>query len=437
LRHSLLRQFFSFSLLPSSEGLGVGFLIGGAGVGFAQPRLILNNNIYMVLKNNIEIVVNNSAANAITTLGTGGNIISEGEFNRIKWNIGTAIGIYTIPFTKSPTNKIPFTINITTAGAGSGSILFSTYGGADWNNLTYKPSDVANMGNISGSNNSAFVIDRFWLIDATGYSTKPTATFAFTYLDAEWAANGGNNITEANLRAQRFNSTAGTWWGYNPQGTNDVTLNTVTSVPVAPADFFRSWTLTDKNFPLPIELLYFTATPLPGGVGGGSSVLSQWATASEINNNYFVVERTIDGINYEFVAHVAGAGNSNSILNYSAIDAAPYQGVSYYRLKQVDFDDSYTYSQLVSINLEGLEIIIIYPNPASDYFDYLIGSSQADIVIISVVNTLGQTVIKTEENIDKGITKKQLNVSSLANGTYMLIIITTQMKKTQKQFIIK
>ena len=298
------------------------------------------------------------------------------------------------------------------------------------------PSDVANMGNISGSNNSAFVIDRFWLIDATNYTTKPTATFAFTYLDAEWAANGGNTITEANLGAQRFNSTAGTWWGYNPQGTINTVTNTVTSITVAPADFFRSWTLTDKNFPLPIELLYFTATPLPGGVGGGS-VLNQWATASEINNDYFVVERTIDGINYEFVAKINGAGNSNSTLYYSYIDATPYTGVSYYRLKQVDFDGLYTYSQLVPVNLENIETIIIYPNPASDYFDYLVGSSQQDTVTITVVNTLGQTVIKTEENIDTGITKKRLNVSSLANGTYMLIITTAQMKKTQKQFIIK
>ena len=222
----------------------------------------------MVLKNNIELVINNSATNAITTLGTGGNIVSESELNRIKWNIGTATGTYTVPFTKSPTNKIPFTINITTAGVGSGSILFSTYSGSTWDNSLYMPTGVANMGDINLANNSAYVIDRFWLIDAIGYTTKPTATFAFTYLDAELATNGGNNITEANLRAQRFNSTAGTWWGYNPQGTNDVTLNTVTSVPVAPADFFRSWTLTDKNFPLPIELLYFTASPLPGGVGG-------------------------------------------------------------------------------------------------------------------------------------------------------------------------
>ncbi|OFX40005.1 MAG: hypothetical protein A2X08_02810 [Bacteroidetes bacterium GWA2_32_17] len=399
---------------------------------FAQPRLILNNNIYVNIRNSAYLIINNSAANAITTLGTGGNIISESELNRIKWNIETATGTYIVPFTKSPGNKIPVTVNINTAGAGSGSILFSTYSGSTWDNNTYKPSDVANMGNISGSNNSAYVIDRFWLIDAISYTTKPTATFAFTYLDAEWAANGGNTITESNLGAQRFNSTIGTWWGYNPQGTINTGSNTVTTVPVIPANFFRSWTLTDNSSPLPIELLYYTAILNPE-----KKVLNQWATASEINNDYFVVERTIDGIKYEFVGKVNGAGNSNSTLYYSATDPDPYHGVSYYRLKQVDFDGSYTYSQLVPVNLENLEIIIIYPNPASDYFDYLVGSSQADIVTITVINTLGQTVIKTEENIDKGITKKRLNVSSLANGTYMLIITTAKMKKTQKQFIIK
>ena len=139
-------QFMFF--LPSLwEGSGMGCS--------AQTRLILNNDIYMVFKNNIELVVDNSAANAITTLGTGGNIISEAEFNRVKWNIVTAIGIYTIPFTKSPGNKIPVTVNITTAGAGSGSILFSTYGGATWDNSTYMPLGppaVTNMGDINGAN---------------------------------------------------------------------------------------------------------------------------------------------------------------------------------------------------------------------------------------------------------------------------------------------
>ena len=95
---------FVLFLSPFGGGVGGDWFVMLSGVeASAQPRLILNNNIYMVLKNNIELVINNSAANAITTLGTGGNIISESEFNRVKWNIGTATGIYTVPFTKSLT----------------------------------------------------------------------------------------------------------------------------------------------------------------------------------------------------------------------------------------------------------------------------------------------------------------------------------------------
>jgi len=197
---------------------------------YAQGRLIFNNNAYMVLANYIYLVVNNSSSNAITTLGSGGNIISEDELNRLKWNIGTATGTYTVPFTKSPGNKIPLTINITTAGTGAGSVLFSTYGGATWDNDTYKPSDVTHMNSLNtGLNNSADVIDRFWLIDAINYTTKPTATLTFTYLDAEWSA-AGNTITEANLFAQRFNSTLSKWadW-FGATGTCNTTNNTVSS----------------------------------------------------------------------------------------------------------------------------------------------------------------------------------------------------------------
>ncbi|MFH2141610.1 MAG: T9SS type A sorting domain-containing protein [Bacteroidota bacterium] len=410
------------------------FILFLCGLAFSQNRLILNNDIYAVIDSSSYLVIGNSAPNAISTLGTGGNIISEGEMNRIKWDIGTNTGIYTIPFTKSPGNKIPLTANINTTGIGTGCILFSTYGENTWDNFTYMPSDVTHMNGINtGVNNSDNVIDRFWIIDAIGYTTKPTITITFTYLDTEWSASG-NSISEANLFAQRFDPAPNNEWHYwyGPFGTANTTANTVSSGNVTPANFFRSWTLVDQDSPLPVELLYFTAI-----INSDKKVLNQWATVSEINNDYFIVERTLDGINYEFVSKVAGAGNSNSTLLYSTIDPTPYQGVSYYRLKQVDNNGLYTYSQLVSINLENIEIIIIYPNPASDYFEYLIGSSQAGTINVTVVNELGQTVIRTEETIDKGITKKRMNVSSLSSGIYMLRITTDTMEKTQKQFIVK
>jgi len=85
---------------------------------YSQNRLIFNNNSYVVMNDSCYLVIDNNSSNAITLLGTGGNIISESEFNIIKWNIGTATGTYTIPFTKSPGNKIPFSINISPVEQG-------------------------------------------------------------------------------------------------------------------------------------------------------------------------------------------------------------------------------------------------------------------------------------------------------------------------------
>src|SRR4051812_15737299 len=222
---------------------------------YSQTRLVFNNDAYLVVSNDAYLVIDNSSANAVTLLGTGGNIISELETNRLKWNIGTSTGTYVIPFAKSAGNKIPLTVVITGAGVGSGTISFSTYGGATWNNNTYKPSDVTNMTAACCVNNSAFVIDRFWEIDAVSYTSKPACTLTFSYLDAEHSTTG-NTITEANLRAQRFNTSTASW-DRPPLGTLNTASNLLTAVTVTSANFFRSWTLTDNSSPLPIELLEF------------------------------------------------------------------------------------------------------------------------------------------------------------------------------------
>jgi hypothetical protein len=412
---------------------------------FSQSRLVFNNNAYLIITGSRYAVINNSNANAITLLVNGGNIISEGELNRVKWNIGTATGTYTIPFTKSAGNKIPLTVIITTAGAGTGSILFSTYGGATWDNNTYRPSDVTNMNSLSGTNNSAYVIDRFWIIDAINYTTKPTATITFTYLDAEWAASG-NTITEANLFAQRFNSTLSKWadW-FGATGTCITTNNTVSSGSVTPANFFRSWTLVDQGSPLPIELLSFTAhcIPLPGGVRGG---FVQWTTASETNNDYFVLERSDSlpsgGLGWASIATIQGAGNSNTLLNYSFTDTllSPFGGSVYYRLKQVDFDGNYTYSDTIHVSCQehDIEIINIYPNPSHHYFDYTICSTEDREIVATVIDVLGKTLIRKQEHVNAGINHGSLDVSMLAAGVYYFKIETLKgMSKDSKQILIK
>ena len=109
----------------------------------------------------------------------------------------------------------------------------------------------------------------------------------------------------------------------------------------------------DPETPLPVELISFTASL------EGSNAILNWITASEINSDYFEIERSLDGINFESISMIDGAGNSNHQLSYSDIDYnVDLLGVSvfYYRLKQTDFDGSYSYSQIVPLVLSLIHI---------------------------------------------------------------------------------
>lgn len=213
-----------------------------------QNRLVLNQNVYLTISNGANVVLDNASDNAITILGSGGNIVSEGELNVVKWNIGTSTGNYIIPFTTNTGTKIPLAVNIINAGVGgAGSVLFATYETITDSNTVY-PSDVNNMGSGCSSNNSLFAVDRFWHIDAQNYTTKPTPSITFTYNDASNEIGGSNTIIETHLKAERFNPNTNTW--ETPQklyGTNNANLNTVSAVAPLPSDFYKSWTLVDTG----------------------------------------------------------------------------------------------------------------------------------------------------------------------------------------------
>ncbi len=92
-------------------------------------------------------------------------------------------------------------------------------------------------------------------------------------------------------------------------------------------NLFRAWVLVNKTTLLPIELLSFIS------VCEGDRVNLNWSTASETNNDYFTIERSKDTQTWEKVTTVQGAGNSNTILYYSAVDIQPYSDYTYYQLK--------------------------------------------------------------------------------------------------------
>jgi hypothetical protein len=138
---------------------------------------------------------------------------------------------------------------------------------------------------------------------------------------------------------------------------------TSTSAPTAFTSF-STFTLGDKfggmNV-LPITLLNFSAAP------AGNQVDVQWTTATEVNNSYFTVERSQDGTNFDSIARVetqAPGGNSATPLNYSAVDAHPFAGVSYYRLKTTDMTGNSTYSLIAPVDFTKKQNFTVYPNPS-------------------------------------------------------------------------
>jgi len=219
--------------------------------GFSQSsRIVLDNNARIVISNNAFIVVDNQSPNAITDNSSNCGIISEGENNRVRWYAGTGTGNYSIPFYDEDNNmRIPLSFNISTAGNGSGYIDFSSFDGTTWDNNTYRPSMVTHTQLYfppSIVNSSDKMIDRFWLLNAQGYTTKPSGNLTFTYIDAEHTA-AGNTINESLLSAKRFNSGSAVWSDMLNNGSSNTAANTVSTTNISASDLFAAWTLVDPS----------------------------------------------------------------------------------------------------------------------------------------------------------------------------------------------
>jgi hypothetical protein len=232
-------------------------LIAGLLPMFASAQLVMTGSYYVVLNggsqsNPTSLVLTNPAPAGITNNGSGW-IVSENEFNQVDWNIGTNTGNYVVPFGYGSSEYLPVTCDVTAAGVGSGSIKFATYHGANWDNSLYEPADVSNMTDFGAVNYSNNAVDRFWILDAQAYTTKPTPDITFTYIrnGAESEIADPNYIVEADLIAQRFNSSSNEWYDWDGATGNDVTsgnTGTVKSGTVPVSGFYRSWCLfNDSN----------------------------------------------------------------------------------------------------------------------------------------------------------------------------------------------
>jgi hypothetical protein len=167
---------------------------------------------------------------------------------------------------------------------------------------------------------------------------------------------------------------------------------------------------------LPIELIEFT-----GWYNGNENEL-HWTTATEINSAYFEIQRSLNGIDFITIGITPAAGNSLSELNYLFYDDAPAVGINYYRLKMVDIDNSYEYSNMIAIRLQGEEVaeLNVYPNPATDFITLELNEMQSGAIDISIIDITGREVAHFNAVTSSGINVLHYSVQHLPTASYFL-----------------
>lgn len=271
-------------------------------------------------------------------------------------------------------------------------------------------------------------LSRYWSIEPNGISNFG---YGITY---SYASNGASEEvgTPANFKPFKYEpsgwvscSGSGAIFemgigSFNP-GTLTFTWDGLYS--------FSDFTGNGNGSPLPISLLSFNAVPK------GNTVLCNWVTASELNNDYFTIERSADGSFFEAIGIVDGAGNSNEELNYQFTDYQPFNGVSYYRLKQTDFDGTVTYTNMVAVQFNHDNTLSGIMATSDFYGDNLLvnlGEGLTGSTTISLYDVSGKLVF--EESYPELSTSKPIVIPFQWHdrGLYLLHVINNNEPKVFK-----
>jgi len=386
---SSIMKFYNLNLADNTRRTLIGNCIVTNILSLGTGNIDLNSN---------KLSVYNSSTGAITN--SSGYIKSEHTSNlsKLSWMMGSTTGAHIVPFGTNGGTAIPFTLDLT--GGTIDTVIVSTYPTNAANvPLPLAPNTVTNLGNSSPFNNSANTVDRFWQIDKTGGSGTADLTFY---------ATAGEVGAIANLKAEHWNTTTNLW---------DVLLPGQTSyalgAKVPNVTNFSPWTLSGNNSPLPVELVSFDA------IKCGNEVCLNWKTASELNCDFYTIERASDALDFKELSRVKGSGTTLNTSNYVDIDNEPKSGINYYRLKQTDLNGDQKYFNTVVVNFEGHLNVSIFPNPSKGMFTIKSNTNEIDI---KVVDILGRIVFEQKLSQTNGIIETSFDLSNLSNGTYNALI---------------
>jgi len=264
--------------------------------------------------------------------------------------------------------------------------------------------------------------DRYWIIYKYGNAT-------FDSVGATFTLRTGNLSPVANINdlylTRRENGSSALWTiAKNPAYTaNSINQTVAFNILSGPTAFNVQYGIAGYNNPLPVKLVSFI------GWRDQNDVRLNWTTGSELNNSHFEIERSFDGKDFSQFSKIEGAGNSNKLINYSLVDfdvVSLAKNVIYYRLKQVDLNGKFTYSETIKIDMNQqeqaeIEIKSVQPNPFEDMLQLEFVSKSGLPVDMQLVNINGQ-ILNSRSVISKvGFNSILINESrELPQGIYFL-----------------
>jgi len=412
------------NLSAMGSGMKTLLLNTTVGGGYASPAGSLTLYSANLDLNGKTLFITNPTIDGIGVVS--GSIRSEKPDNssKVDWNMQNVTGSHTIPFSNANGTAIPFTYNLTSGMHGH--VVISTYA-TNSANLPYPVvphlvTSVSTLGNGTTTN----MVHRFWEVDAENPGAQSALIFTF---DGATEAPAGFGT----LYAQRWDNAS--MWEYPSPGQTTLFSNTLL---IPNNNKYGTFGLAKGASPLPMTLISFDAK-----LNSSKQVEVTWVTASEINNDYFTVQRSTDAHTFESIGNVDGAGNSTVTLNYSYLDKYPLSGVSYYRLKQTDFDGTVSYSEIAAVNNADKSAVdvTIFPNPVTDYALISVSSSikgageilfelfdiTGNLIMskkLSELNVLGENIFKFEK-------------SNLLPGTYLYRITQDSGASNQGRLVVE
>ncbi len=261
------------------------------------------------------------------------------------------------------------------------------------------------------------------MLDAGNWTITPNAVPTSVNMSLTLKERGHtNSVAPASRygiirRDDELNDWLGAPLGVHSNATQSEAGGTATAVRtgITTTGFWGDFAIGFGNAPLPVNWLTFTARPQD------SNVILHWATASETNNDFFYVERSHNGNQFESIGQVQGSGTTSQVSSYQFTDYSPYKGTSYYRLRQVDYNGMYDFSPVVSVRIsDEVSAVQVYPNPVTDQAWLLIKTSEETDGVLTLVDAAGKLVETLRIPLQKGSNGLSLSTSHLSPGVYFL-----------------